>query len=100
MTPRLSLRREAQEDIRKAAGWYEERRVGLGTEFTRAVGAQLAAIEREPELFPVARAEVRRALVRRFPYAVYFVAEPEATVVLACLHVRRDPETWQSRAGI
>lgn len=96
-----TLRAEAAADIREAAGWYEGERPGLGREFTRAVRALLAGVEREPERFPRvvggAREDVRRALLRRFPYAVYFVAEPEGAVVLACLHVRRDPQVWQSR---
>lgn len=95
--PALSLRDEAEEDIRDAAQWYEGERVGLGREFTRAVRALLATVAREPERYPRARAEVRRALLRRFPYAVYFVVEPEVVVVLACVHVRRDPQVWQSR---
>jgi plasmid stabilization system protein ParE len=98
MTPRLFLRDEAQADIEAAAQWYEERRLGLGFEFTRVVRAALAMIERDPVRFPSARAEVRRALVRRFPYAVYFIVEASAIVVIACLHVRRDPTVWQSRA--
>jgi plasmid stabilization system protein ParE len=97
MTPRLSLAPDAEADLAEAAAWYEERRPGLGLEFTRAVRALLATVERDPLRYPLARHEVRRALVRRFPFAVYFVAEPEATTVLACLHVRRDPQTWPSR---
>ena len=97
MTPRLSFRSEAEADIEGAANWYESQQRGLGTEFTRAVRALLATIEREPLRYPVARDSVRRALLRRFPYAVYFAPEPEVTVVIACLHVRRDPETWHSR---
>ena len=62
--------------------------------------AALASIEREPRSYPLAAAEVRRALVRRFPYALYFVVDAEAIVVLACLHVRRDPQIWRSRSGI
>ena len=100
MTPRLSLREEAEADIAAAAGWYEDQRPGLGLEFTRVVRAALATIEREPLRYPFARAEVRRALVRHFPYAVYFIADPARTVVLACLHVRRDPQVWQSRADV
>ena len=100
MTPRLLLRPEAEADIRGAARWYDGERPGVGTEFTRAVRAALASVERQPQSYAVARAEVRRALVRRFPYAIYFVADSEATVVLACLHVRRDPQAWHSRAGI
>lgn len=98
MTSRLSLIAEAEADIGEAAGWYEERRRGLGLEFTRTVRALLATIERDPLRYPYARRQVRRALVRRFPYAVYFVADAEATVVLGCLHVRRDPQAWQGRA--
>ena len=97
MTPRLSLRREAAADIRGATRWYNQQRPGLGSEFTRAVRALLATIERDPLRHPTARAEVRRALLRRFPYAVYFVVGADATVVIACLHVRRDPDVWQAR---
>ena len=43
---------------------------------------------------------VRRILLRRFPYAVYFAVEPEAVVVLAVLHVSRDPAEWQRRRRV
>jgi plasmid stabilization system protein ParE len=97
MTSRLSLRAEAAADIAEAAAWYEDQRAGLGSEFTRAVRAQLAAIEREPRLYPVVRGEARRAVIRRFPYAIYFLLELEAIVAFGCLHHHRNPEIWQSR---
>ena len=43
------------------------------------------------------RYDVRRALVRRFPYSILYVADPKATVVLACFHGRRDPRRWHDR---
>lgn len=97
MTPRLFVRDDAAADIEAAAEWYEERRAGLGGEFLRAVRAALAAVERGPEQFGVAREPIRRALLRRFPYAVFYVVEPAQIVVIACLHARRDPHVWQSR---
>ena len=87
MTPRLSLSEDANADIAEGAAWCEEQRVGLGLEFTQAVRALLATIERDPFRFPLARQEVRRALVRRFRYALYFLMDAETTTVLACLHV-------------
>jgi plasmid stabilization system protein ParE len=42
--------------------------------------------------------EVRRAVVRRFPYAVFYKIEPQQVVVLAVFHSRRDPKSWQARA--
>jgi plasmid stabilization system protein ParE len=98
MTPRLFVRGDAAADLDAASEWYEERRAGLGGEFLRAARATLAGIARAPEQFPVARSPIRRALVRRFPYAIYFFPEPGQTVVIGVLHVRRDPHVWQSRA--
>ena len=97
MTPRLLLEPEAELDLEGARIWYEERAKGLGSEFLRNVRATLAVIERQPEIFPIVHATVRRANVRRFPYSVYYVAEDTVTAVIGCLHTRRDPATWQSR---
>jgi plasmid stabilization system protein ParE len=52
-----------------------------------------------PERFPVVRGTCRRALLRRFPYAVYFVPTAEVIQVIACLHASRNPQRWQQRAG-
>ena len=97
MTPRLLLEPEAELDLEGARIWYEERAKGLGLEFLRNVRATLAVIERQPDLFPIVHATVRRATLRRFPYAVYYVAEDSVTAVIGCLHSRRDPKAWQSR---
>lgn len=98
MTPRLFVRDDAVADLEEATDWYEARRPGLGGEFLRAVRALFASVAREPGQYPIARSPVRRARVRRFPYVVYFVAEPDSVVVLAVFHGRRDPRVWQSRA--
>lgn len=42
---------------------------------------------------------IRRALLRRFPYAVYFAVEESTVVVLTVLHAHRDPAAWQKRGG-
>ena len=43
---------------------------------------------------------IRRALLRRFPYAIYFTIEFDIVIVLAVLHVSRDPAEWQRRRRI
>ncbi len=83
MTPRFLVEPEATADLDEAFTWYECRVAGLGSEFTRAVRATFAAIQ--------------RAHVRRFPYAVYYVMEPEQIAVIAVAHSRRHPRRWQSR---
>lgn len=58
----------------------------------------LAAIGTLPASFPLVHRTVRRALLRRFPYAVFFVEQGDAeVVVLAVLHQASDPARWQTR---
>ena len=71
---------------------------GLPVEFLRSVDVALAEIVRMPERFPVVHLNCRRALLRRFPYGIYFVATPDLMSVVACMHARRDPRRWQERA--
>ena len=65
----------------------------------RLVGVALAEVRRMPERFPVVHAQCRRALLRRFPYGIYFVPTAELISVVACMHARRDPRRWEERVG-
>ena len=97
MTPRLFVRRAARADIAEAFKWYEVRSTGLGHEFLRAVRVAFAAIERAPERFPVAVDDIRKVVLRRFPYIVYYVVLRRGISVIAVMHGRRHPRRWQSR---
>ncbi|MBI4528688.1 MAG: type II toxin-antitoxin system RelE/ParE family toxin [Deltaproteobacteria bacterium] len=90
------VRQRAQADIRAAALWYESRRPGLGSEFTLRVDALVERIGQNPLQFPEIGSGVRRALLQRFPYAIYFVVAARL-VVIAVLHQRRHPDTWKQR---
>jgi hypothetical protein len=53
-----------------------------------------------PRQFPVVHKNIRRALLRRFPYALMFVIDDVATLTgIACFHGGRDPAHWQKRAS-
>ena len=58
-------------DLQEAYDWYESRRSGLGEEFLTSVDACVAGIRRRPEMYAVVHAGFRRAMLRRFPYAVF-----------------------------
>ncbi len=91
------LRGKADAELAEAALWYEDRSPGLGSEFLLCVEAVLNSVMRNAEMYPVIQQDVRRALVRRFPYAVFFVIEEARIVVLGVLHARRHPRHWRSR---
>ncbi|HEX8500342.1 MAG TPA: hypothetical protein VF659_07105 [Pyrinomonadaceae bacterium] len=98
MTYRVVVRPEAAREIQEAFDWYEGRSEGLGLEFLRAADACLAGVRRNPDAFQSVHAQVRRALLRKFPYAPFYLLDDDAVVVLARFHVRRSPADWQRRA--
>jgi toxin ParE1/3/4 len=97
MTYRLIIRPEAEADLREAADWYERRVSGLGEKFIAAVDALLDSITDNPLQHPIAHRNARRALMRRFPYQVFFVVGGDTIVVVAVFHGARDPKRWQDR---
>jgi hypothetical protein len=42
---------------------------------------------------------MRRVLVRRFPYSVFYEIHDPDVVVLGCMHGARDPDEWQKLAS-
>ncbi len=92
------VRPQAEAELHEAYDWYETQRPGLGEEFLLCVDACMAAIHHNPRLYPPIHGDVRRALMRRFPYGVFYVLGDEAITVLAVFHLSRDPRRWQQRA--
>jgi plasmid stabilization system protein ParE len=81
-----------------AAEVTEAQAPGLGARFRAELDATVGRLAATPEGFPVVLRDVRRARLRRFPYGLFFRIQPDALVVLACFHARRDPRRWQERA--
>ena len=89
----------ARAELINAQDWYENEAPGLGRRFRAAVDAVIEQMSANPRQFPVIYKNIRRALLRRFPYALMFVIEADETLtVIACFHGSRDPAHWQKRA--
>jgi plasmid stabilization system protein ParE len=98
MSRPLVVRRGARLDARRAASWYDDQRPGLGSDFLVELGEFLKRIAEGPAQFPLMTGSVRRALLRRFPYSVYFSVGPQDEIVIvAILHQRRHPDIWKDR---
>ena len=70
----------------------------MGKEFARCVDAKIAEIQRNPVQFQIIyKDKVRRALVSRFPYSVFYVDKPKVLSIFAIQRQSRNPDLWKSR---
>lgn len=88
---------EASADVAQAYAWYEDCAPGLGEEFLRCVEAAVLTIQRHPQLYPVAMDSFRHALIRRFPFQVFYEPTADAIVIYSVFHCSQDPQTWKKR---
>jgi plasmid stabilization system protein ParE len=93
----IRLLPEARAEFDAAADWYEQQRAGLGVDFVARVREVLDRIAANPQLHAAVYGDVRKGVVRRFPYVVLYKEEAGEVVVIAVFHTARDPSIWQSR---
>lgn len=93
----LVFRRIAQLELDESVSWYENKRVGLGTEFRIEIEKHLDRIAMQPKQFRQIRGQVRRVVLKRFPYSIYFLPEVDRIIVLAVFHARRAPRSLERR---
>ena len=93
----ILVRPAAAADIEDVFAWYQAQRFGLGEEFREALRSTLNLVAENPQLYQVIYRGTRRALLKRFPYGVFFREYPQVIIVIACMHGRRNPKRWRSR---
>lgn len=95
---RVILLPEARGDALEAFRWYEKERRGLGKVFRASLNDTIQRIRRSPLASEVVYRDLRRALVDRFPYGVFYRVQAGSIIVVGIIHGHREPTTWQRRA--
>lgn len=99
MTARVIFSPEADDDVLEAYDWYENRAPGLGEDFLRCVEASILTIQRHPRMYPIAVDEFRRAIIRRFPFEIFYETNDRAITIYSVFHCSQDPKKWRNRLG-
>ena len=94
----IEFRPAARFDFDEAADWYSAEDPALRDRFVDAVDQTIAAIVRSPASYPiVSGTRIRRAVVRDFPYLIFFWFDSYQVVVISVFHTSRNPIIWRGR---
>ena len=93
----VQVRRAAELDMAQAQGWYEQQQAGLGAAFLSEVAAVISRLAETPLIYAAVHREVRRAVLRRFPYLLWYRVTGNTVRILACTQGSQNPATVLAR---
>jgi plasmid stabilization system protein ParE len=97
MIDRVVYTPEADDDVAESYNWYESREPGLGEDFLRCIEACVLAVQRHPQLYPIAIDDFRHAPIRRFPFEIFYEPGDNCITIYAVFHCSQDPRKWRER---
>lgn len=87
----------AEIEFNDAINYYNQQREGLGFEFGAEVKRTLGRIVQYPKAWTPVSKRARRCRTNRFPYGIIYQIRSDKILIIAIMHLHRDPETWRSR---
>jgi plasmid stabilization system protein ParE len=88
------FRPQAEEDLQRIYQWYESQQRGLGEDFLDILERKLENLLEYPESFGIIHKNIRRIILSKFPYLVFYTVKGNQVIILAVLHAFRDPAIW------
>lgn len=88
---------EALNEYSEAVRYYTEQRVKVAQAFINVIEDAVHRLRKAPTRYPAIEEDVRRCMVRKFPYGVLYTIEQDYILILAVMHCSREPGYWKSR---
>jgi plasmid stabilization system protein ParE len=96
---RVSLAARARVDLRKTYDWYQAQSTGLGPRFVRAFTQAVDLATERPTSFPEVEGDVRRVILSKFPFGVFFRIIGDVIRVVRVIDLRSDDHKWRRELG-
>ena len=87
----------ARAELTEAIDYYDSQEPGLGAQFAEEVKRTLERILQYPEAWAPLSKRTRRCRTNRFPYGIIYQMKGDVLLVVALMHLHREPTTWRGR---
>ena len=91
MSYRISYKPLARAEAADAYDWYAQPNIKMGSDFREDVRRTAAFLKINPTIYARVEGNVRRAVLKRFPYSLFYIIEDDHVVVLSVFHQNREP---------
>ncbi|MCW3124471.1 MAG: recombinase [Bacteroidetes bacterium] len=97
MTYTVDFLDDFHDDLINSFRYYEKQAPGLGDELLMSVDATVNYISRHPLHYQKIFLETRKANLKRFPFAVFYLVHKDKILITAVMHLFRDSKEWKLR---
>jgi hypothetical protein len=87
----------AQAEFTVAVSYYNSQNYGLGFESSDEIKAAIVRIVEYPEAWGLVSKRTRRCRIKRFPYGVIYQVRGNNLLIIAVMHLHREPQSWKTR---
>jgi toxin ParE2 len=87
----------AESDLLEAVSYYNEQKEDLGFEFSKEIQRAVFSMVDFPDAWPALNKNYRRCRLQKFPYGIFYRVQDKSVIIVAILHLHRNPESWRSR---
>ena len=95
---RIEYHPAIEHEIREIKEYYDECSNGLGEEFLDEFEHHILEVASSPFQWMIATKDIRRSLMKRFPYVIYFRVKQDILRVIVVKHQRRHPKYGMNRS--
>ena len=96
---RLEFHPEAELELIESAVYYEKQVPGLGERFESEIRYATDLLLDQPEIGPLVDPNLRKFILTRFPFTLYYSVSADVLRIEAVAHQSRRPGYWKSRAN-
>ena len=87
----------AELDIKESVNFYKEKNQRTALEFIESLNIAFNLIMDNPKTFPIVKTNIRKYIMKKFPFCIYFIDKNDKIYILAVFHTKRNPSIWEER---
>jgi len=84
-------------EMNDAIAYYELQYSGLGAAFKVEIKKAVNRIIKYPKAWPIVDEDIRKYILHKYPYNVYYSLEKDHLYIIAIAHQHRKPNYWIDR---
>lgn len=97
MSPKIIILPYAELDIKESINFYKEKSQKTALEFIESLNIAFNKIVDNPQTFPITKTDIRKYIMKKFPFCIYFINKNDIIYILAVFHSKRNPSVWEER---